>query len=99
MPIHYLFGLLVEEHGESEDGGALVEAPGKVLPVLVEAGGHAADVLRGVVVRLDQLGRVREDPVDSRKHVLQSGKGLVRNSSFLTFAWIEPCLACSILTL
>ena len=66
-----LLGLLMEEHGEPEDGGPLVQALGKVLPVLVEAGGDAADVLGGVVVALDELGGVAEDPVDVGEDVLQ----------------------------
>ena len=77
-----LLRLLVEEDGERQHGGALVQAGGEVLPGLVQPRGDAPDVRRGVVAALDQLGRVRQDTVDVGKHVLEKIKKVFLKKSF-----------------
>jgi hypothetical protein len=62
---------------QPEDRGPLVQTPGKVLPRLVQPRCDRPHVLRRVVTALDELGRVRQDPVDVGKDVVGAHREVV----------------------
>ena len=76
--LHVGLGLLLEDHGQPEDVGPLVEASGKVFPSFVQTSSNHPDMLGSVMVPLDQFGGVRQYPVDVGEHVLQKKNVFVK---------------------
>ena len=54
----------MKEYGQSEYGGPLVESSREIFPRFVETSRNWPQMRRGVVLGLDEGGRVAQDPVD-----------------------------------